>query len=264
MCAVCLAAGAFPVLADGVVEINAARAMKGGVTATDLPGYPITIASSGSYRLTSDLDLRGLPDAANLTAIEITHVEVTLDLGGFSIIGPNTGCPSACTASGNGRGIRAPNRAVIENGSVSGMGSEGILSSFLSRFSNLRLSGNGWHGLSLDGGVFGEDSSIVLDVVSTGNAGAGVVASGIPLLRRVTASGNGGNGALLLDGGLVLDSSFLDNADFGLESDPSSSAPIAFGRAVLRRNGGGDALPQIGGVWLEVGINLCGNDTTCP
>src|SRR5581483_7661707 len=40
---------------DGVIEINHARALAGGVTASDLPGYPITIDQSGSYRLTGNL-----------------------------------------------------------------------------------------------------------------------------------------------------------------------------------------------------------------
>ena len=40
---------------DGVIEINAAAAAAGGVTATDTPGYPVTIDAPGSYRLTGNL-----------------------------------------------------------------------------------------------------------------------------------------------------------------------------------------------------------------
>src|SRR5438046_162421 len=37
---------------DGVVEINQARALAGGVTRGDAPGFPVTISQPGSYRLT--------------------------------------------------------------------------------------------------------------------------------------------------------------------------------------------------------------------
>ena len=47
---------ATPALAvDGVIEINQARAMAGGITAGDNPGFPVNLTESGSYRLTSDL-----------------------------------------------------------------------------------------------------------------------------------------------------------------------------------------------------------------
>ena len=53
---------ASPVLAsNGVVEINQTRALMGGVTASDTPGFPVTLDSPGSYVLTSSLVL---PDAS--------------------------------------------------------------------------------------------------------------------------------------------------------------------------------------------------------
>ncbi len=36
--------------ADGVIEINQARARAGGVSADDEPGFPVTPSRSGSYR----------------------------------------------------------------------------------------------------------------------------------------------------------------------------------------------------------------------
>src|SRR5690242_11336971 len=74
---------AFPALAvDGVIEINQARALAGGITAGDFPGYPITISVSGSYRLTSDLRA-----AVSNDGIDITADNVTLDLNGFTVYG---------------------------------------------------------------------------------------------------------------------------------------------------------------------------------
>jgi hypothetical protein len=49
---------------DGVIEINQSRALAGGVTPGDAPGFPVTISARGSYRLTGNLDLTA-PGAAN-------------------------------------------------------------------------------------------------------------------------------------------------------------------------------------------------------
>ena len=101
-----LSLGASPALAvDGVIEINQAAALAGGITPCDAPGFPVTISQPGSYRLTSNLIV---PDAAT-NGIQITANDVTLDLNGFSIIGPNTCTPNPvrCTFSGGGIGVMA-------------------------------------------------------------------------------------------------------------------------------------------------------------
>ena len=40
---------------DGVIEINQAKALAGGVTPSDTPGFPVSIDTAGSYRLTGNL-----------------------------------------------------------------------------------------------------------------------------------------------------------------------------------------------------------------
>src|SRR5437660_10259917 len=57
---------------------------RANVSPGDTPGFPVTISQPGSYRLSSNLTV---PDA-NTTAILITSDNVTLDLNGFSIMGP--------------------------------------------------------------------------------------------------------------------------------------------------------------------------------
>src|SRR5262249_14253614 len=91
---------------DGVTLIDQKAATTGKVTPADTPGFPVTISEAGSYRLDSNLIV---PDAGT-TAIEITADNVTLDLGGFSIIGPNSCTPNPvqCTYSGgSGIGVKA-------------------------------------------------------------------------------------------------------------------------------------------------------------
>ena len=76
---------ATPALAvDGQVAITQARAMAGGVTPGDAPGFPVSINLPGSYVLSSGLTV---PDA-NTNAIVINADHVTVDLNGFAILGP--------------------------------------------------------------------------------------------------------------------------------------------------------------------------------
>ena len=85
---------------DGVVLIDQKLARAGNVSPGDTPGFPVTISQPGSYRLSENLIVA---DAAT-TAIHITADNVTLDLNGFSIIGPTicTPNPTTCNFSGGG------------------------------------------------------------------------------------------------------------------------------------------------------------------
>src|SRR5262245_59149281 len=86
---------------DGVDLINQSRANAGDVTPGDAAGFPVTISRAGSYRLSGNLTVPN----QNTTAIEITADNVTIDLNGFSILGPVvcSGSPLACTpAAGTG------------------------------------------------------------------------------------------------------------------------------------------------------------------
>jgi hypothetical protein len=101
---------------DGVIEINQSRAEAGDVTAGDLPGFPVVLSQTGSYRLTSDLRV----DAA-VHAIGAGTGGVTIDLNGFTIFGPCATGSSECKTGGSGAGIAAPLGLVaVRNGSVFG------------------------------------------------------------------------------------------------------------------------------------------------
>jgi hypothetical protein len=105
---------------DGVIEINDARALAGGVTPGDPPGYPVRLTQSGSYRLTSDLSVPAATDA-----IDVEISSVTIDLNGFRILGPFV-CAAPCS-SGAGIGISGnQGRTKIVNGEVSGFAGGGI------------------------------------------------------------------------------------------------------------------------------------------
>src|SRR5438552_9500675 len=94
---------AITVLAQGVVTIDQNRALAGGVTPGDTPGFPVTLSLPGSYRLTGNLTVPN----ANTTAIQIAANYVTVDLNGFTIIG-TTVCTgtrvTSCNPNGMGNG----------------------------------------------------------------------------------------------------------------------------------------------------------------
>src|SRR5437879_10080006 len=102
--------------AEGVVEINQARVRANG------GHFPFVISQPGSYKLTSDLDVTNDPGnpalAQNRTAIQSNAVHVTIDLNGFSLIGPvncSGGLPvPSCTPSGgSGAGVLGANFTTV-------------------------------------------------------------------------------------------------------------------------------------------------------
>ncbi len=146
---------------DGVIEINQARALAGGVTPGDAAGFPVTLSQPGSYRLTSNLAVD-----ENTTAIEITSGHLSIDLNGFEISGPNT-CSSSqalpitvsCTLTGTGIGISAANALddiSIRNGSIRGMGNRGISLQAGNQhlLENLNVSNNRDRGIGAGNGIY--------------------------------------------------------------------------------------------------------------
>ncbi len=101
---------AVPVAAmDGVYEISQV-CMVSGCFPGDAPGFPKTISSPGSYRLTGNFTG---PDT-DTTAIKITVDEVTLDLNGFVLLGPTACDPAPCTPTGAGIVLPRQGEATLE------------------------------------------------------------------------------------------------------------------------------------------------------
>lgn len=109
---------------DGRLEINQAKALAGGVTPGDAPGFPVEIHVPGSYVLTSTL----VPGSADVNGIELRADDIWLDLNGFGVQGPLV-CDfsgSGCSGGGSGTGIVVPAgaqsvRSTVRNGFVRGM-----------------------------------------------------------------------------------------------------------------------------------------------
>jgi len=106
---------------DCVIEINHVAALAGGITPGDTAGYPVTIDTHGSYRLTGDL----LPATSGVRGIEVLSGPVTIDLNGFAIIGPGicVGINPSCSGTLLTVGIEViANQSVrIQNGTLTGL-----------------------------------------------------------------------------------------------------------------------------------------------
>jgi len=183
VCVVSVALLATPALAvDGVLEINQAAAFAGSITPGDTPGFPVSINAAGSYRLTGNLDVtkaqNGSPQAnsEDITAIEVSVNNVSIDLNGFSILGP-TRCNGSCSPTGDGYGIThtgidpSPNNITVMNGTIRGMGFRGIQVGTYSRIERVKAISNGGVGIQV-----GSNSEVVSNMASS-NGSAGIAAS---------------------------------------------------------------------------------------
>jgi hypothetical protein len=204
--------------AADVIFIDQNAATAGSVTPGDSPGFPVVISQSGSYRLTSNLTV---PDE-NTTAIQITAGSVTLDLKGFSIIGPVIckGGPTTCPAPGTGSGVQVigtpadgPRGVRILNGSVHGMGLMGVQltggGSFVERVTAYSNAGGGM-------AVAGQ----VLESAATLNGSFGILAGTV---RHCNSSENAGDGIILNgEGGIASDNVSSLNGGYGISAPYST------------------------------------------
>ncbi len=204
----------------GVVEINHACASGPGCFAGDAPGYPVEIsgAAGHAYRLTSDLVLANpaLYDA-NSSAIAISGDRVSVDLAGFQVLGP---CLSSCASGGGtGEGVAAAafsEGVEIRNGSVVGMGGNGV-------------------GLGTAGSA--------RDLRVQSNRGAGIVGGAGAHVAACVSERNGFDGISVGEGGIVRDSSARLNGGTGIaggfDATVRGSASLSNALDGIRTGGGG-------------------------
>jgi hypothetical protein len=237
---------------DGVIEINQARALAGGVTPGDTAGFPVTISQPGSYRLTGNLDVRppanpGEAHPENVTAILITSSNVTIDLNGFSILGPTScsGNPLTCSPTGTGEGVGISDSSVrqiaVVNGVVSGMGLNGI-------------------DLNSEGG------NKVEAVRAVSNSGDGILLGPGAVVTGNVVISNRLYGISASNGCAILGNSVIGNGHAGISLPVGAQSQSGYGNNVLVHNNGGDdapAHPQVVG-GIELGTNVCGTDAVCP
>jgi hypothetical protein len=240
---------------DGQIAITQAKAMAGGVTPGDAPGFPVTITQPGSYVLSGNLTV---PDALT-DAIVIGASHVTIDLNGFAILGP-VDCsggldPCAGAPVGGARGgggiITSGTQfnITVRNGTIQGMGRDGVA-------------------------LLG-DSHMVEDMHLRSNAGAGVdirasADLGGSIVRNCSAQRNGNRGIYLTIGS-VTHSVASVNAEEGIRVDSGRMSDNVSNRnrygiggdAAYNGNTFKDNVFNITGLGVNLGQNSC-NNAPCP
>lgn len=176
---------------------------------TAISSLPFTINSSGSYYFTSNLTQSG--SAAGIT---ISADNVTVDLGGFALIGG---------LSGTAAGIAVPaahKNVQVSNGTIRDWIGGGVAASLAANsiYRDLRLSDN------FDSGLFSGTGALVVDCAAdnnivglnigagstvrsctvTNNLSDGIATGAGCTITGCTASGNNGNGVLASTGCTVI------------------------------------------------------------
>lgn len=258
--AILLAHAASAAAADGTFEINQACAVQTGCFAGDSAGFPVTITSSGSYRLTSNLSV----GSSNTSAVVVSPSGVTLELGGFEIAGPGTcsgsGTFLTCSSTGTAPGVALSalgGRSRVSNGTIRGFGGVGVdVGSGTAE--RLRVTENA------GGGIFSTFSSptvidsvvdrnrgdgvrVLLGIVRgctvasnfgigisgngslyesnlvRGNGSTGISADGRAIVRNNVVSGNGADGIVVTSGSLVIDNASTLNGQAGIAALSTAS-----------------------------------------
>ena len=263
---------ASPALAsDGVIEVNQAKVMASG-------GFPFTISKTGSYRLTSNLDLTasGQANPQELSAVIIAASGTELDLNGFAIVGPGncgtTAPVTSCTNLGTlGTGVTVTTgTAVVRNGSVRGVayGILGKTSAFVS-VEHVTFSSDGFGIYIHDGGVVRDctawlnsrvgievnSNGLVVGSLAYGNAQGGFWVAGTATGNVANANGFSG---IRVVGGLAKGNSAAGNGAYGLEL----TANTGYVANALTGNNGQVGNPNVSG-GVSLGPNLC-DSALCP
>lgn len=294
-----LAAPAFA--SDGVSEINQACAVQTGCFAGDSAGFPVTITTPGSFRLTSNLDLRAVSGAANIDAIAVNVGSVSVDLGGFAILGATVcnGTPPGgdlnCAPTGSGRGVSAAaqSKVSVTNGIVNGVGSTGVACGKGCLVTNLQVENCGLSGIVASNGsvirgntlqrngasgiTFATLGGLIIQGNTTiENGGDGILSGGGDLIEGNIARNNRDDGIFVNGGAMASGNSSVANGGDGFEGFNTcrlveNNASLNAGAGL--RLGAGCSYERnqitsntggsvIGGA--QSWINFCDTDTICP
>jgi hypothetical protein len=250
---------------DGVLEINQTCAVNTGCFSGDAAGFPVTIARTGSYRLTSNLTQTGTSNV-----IDINAERVSIDLNGFTIAcEADDDCPAQ-----HGIAANFNSYATVRNGTVTKFGDAGVSLWANALVEQIRSTHN------LGDGIATQTASRVIDSIATNNSGSGIYVdfgSNVSGCTTLNNSGNGitagqgttitanismvnfGHGVATSAGSTIKGNTARGNSGFGL----SMSSNVGFGHNTITNNNGGDVNPQTTG-GIQIGVNVCGLNTICP
>jgi parallel beta-helix repeat protein len=237
------------ILLPALVLGQAGSALAGdGVTLikqTSTTVFPINITVPGSYRLASDLKVTSL----TADSIDIRADDVTLDLNGFSIIGPGAGSGIGINGASFGASV-----VTVTNGVVTAMAGGGVALGDDAVVEGVRAVANGPH--AFNGIVVGVHSRVVGNVANnnigpvTEYGGVGIYCVGGCLVSRNTANSNKFIGIRSGSGSLILGNSASGNV-YAFDLNPE----VGYGKNVMENNRSACVNPTDGGA--SMGDNIC-------
>jgi len=183
---------------DSTIQTTAAASSAAGTVITSLP---YTISTPGYYYLSGDLTSSG-------SGIALAANDVTIDLMGFSIVGPGTG---------SGINMSGYSNIEVRNGTVRGF-FNGIYESVGTgknfRIINVRTVGNLGDGMSLFG-----FSHLVKDCAASGNNGNGIYSNGYgSMITGNTSYDNGSDGIYAGRGSTISGNTCYTNRSSGIHA----------------------------------------------
>jgi hypothetical protein len=219
------------------VVITQDKAMSGGITPGDNPGFPITLSRRGSYIFESDI----LP-TSGANGIEVTMPYVTIDLNGFLLHG-SSAASYGITTTGNA--------LTVKDGTIAHFNLDGIRTATAYLIvENMHIVENGGSGASL-----GNYAKVTGSTISA-NGGYGIKCGVYCHLEGNIISSNQLTGAFL-DSATILGNTIQNNKGYGIYSNEQSG----YGNNTLLGNNSGGA--QIGGgVLIGMQPNAC--SPACP
>jgi hypothetical protein len=194
----------------GAFEINQA-CVADGCFSGDAPGFPVTVSQPGIYVLSSNVEVSDYTQ----TAIAITADDVSLELNGFRVSGPNvcTGQQADCTSNDNegGVGIDSVNtrNVSIRNGVVNGFGFAGVNAGESNLIDRIHSQNNGRAGFRMKAG------STITNSLGTFNGYIGISANEAARIIDCSAFNNGQFG-MTTSQGSVLDRVILKDNPTGI------------------------------------------------
>ena len=211
-------------------EVEARIPIPGSAT----PASTFNISTSGSYYLTGDRNASGI-------AILVNTDNVTIDLNGYSLIGPVTGTDPGVYMNGR-------NNVEIHNGTVRNFGNNGIYENSVTgqnhRVINVRAISNGWTGIKLY-----SKNNLVKDCTVTDNTGYGIYVELGSTVSGNTCYNNGYSGIYTGVGCMISGNTSSYNGNNGIYAYPGSTV---IGNTV--------SYNQNWGIWLK-GNNLADQNT---
>lgn len=188
-----------------VVPLNSSSPVY--VVGQEITSLPATISSSGFYFITKDLT-----SSSSSPGINIAVDNVTLDLMGFSLIGPG-----ASAISSNGIHMDGRSNVEIRNGTVRNFPGSGIYEPSFApstaghRILNMRVIGNGKFGIRLIGA-----NHIIERCTVWGNKDDGITTGEGTKITGNVCYGNTGDGIHTASGSIVTNNVSYRNGAYGI------------------------------------------------